>query len=392
MRSNFGWQIVLTRSLSVAAFLTCAAAAWGQTTNSKKLEPPATGNVPQVSDPGTANGMQTRPSAEINGANAEEATGLGSVLGSHFEHGMRGSQQEMKITKVDPNGPASRAGLQPNDRIVSVDGRSFANHRQLIAYLSVLGGRPVSIVFERNGREMSAQLVPGQFQGDHAWLGVLLDEDRNGPNPTFQNQNDQRVPEPNQSAPNSPRSARTPGAADKNAANEKGAEISQVYPNGPAARAGLRPGDVIIQVNGTKVEDAGELIALVHEMKPQTQAEMQILRDNKELKVPVTLGNRNQEYTAQFGPNQFGAGQGGPQPFGAGQWQGNGQFGPGQYGPGQFQGGQFGGPFPQGPGWQGQMGFNPNDQQLTQQNQRIEDELKQLREEIKQLREQLQKK
>ena len=43
------------------------------------------------------------------------------------------------------------------------------------------------------------------------------------------------------------------------------AEISQVYPNGPAARAGLRSGDVIVQVNGQKVEDAAELVALVQQ-------------------------------------------------------------------------------------------------------------------------------
>jgi S1-C subfamily serine protease len=303
------------------------------------------------------------------------------VLGAHFEHGTRGAQQELKITQVDPNSPASRAGLQPNDRLVSVDGRTFANHRQLIAYLSVLDGRPVSVVFERNDREMSAQLFPGQFQGDHAWLGVLLQEG-NAVQPTFQNQNGQNPPAQNQGGQASAQSPKTPSAADKTSPKEKGAEISQVYPNGPAAHAGLRPGDVIIQVNGTKVEDAGELVALVHEMKPQSQADLQIVRDNKPLKVPVTLGSRNQEYTAQFGPGQFGPGQFGQGQFGPGQ-PGPQQFGPGAYGPGQF---------PQGPGWQGQgqMGINPNE--FRQQNQRIEDELKQLREEIKQLREQMQKK
>ena len=145
---------------------------------------------------------------------------------------------------------------------------------------------------------------------------------------------------------------------------------------------------MIVQVNGQRVDDAAELVAAVHEMKPQTQADLQVLRDNKEIKIPITLGSRNQELAqfggqGQFGPGQFGPGQGGP-----------GQFGPNQFGPGQpWQGpGQFPGPRT----WQGQEGaaaYGPNDfQRIIQQNQQIQDELKQLREEIKRLREQNQKK
>jgi PDZ domain-containing secreted protein len=405
MRSNFGWQSVLTRSLSVSAVLAwTTAAAWGQASDPNKptSEPSSAGNISRTADPVANSGQNTR-ATETNATNPKEATGIGTVMGAHFDHGMRGAHTELKITTIDPNSPANQAGLQPNDRLIAVDGRTFANPRQLIAYLSVLGGRPVPVVFERNGREMTVQLFPGQFQGDRAWLGVLLEENnndqpqtfqnRNGQNPSGQNPSAQTPPGSNQN-PQQPSSAHSPNAsavAGKNAA-EEGAEISQVYPNGPAARAGLRSGDVIIQVNGQKVDDPAELVALVHEMKPQSQAELEVMRDNKQIKVPVTLGSRNQEYMAQFGPGQGGQGQFGPQQFGPGQygpgpWQGNGQFAPGQN-PGQFPQGQ-------GPGqWQGQAGFNANDlnQQLTQQNQRIEDELKQLREEIKQLREQLQKK
>jgi S1-C subfamily serine protease len=320
MRSNFGWQMALTRSLTVGALSACATVAWGQTSNPNPNtpEPSPAGNVSQTSDPAPVTTRQQTRSTESNATNLHEATGTGPVLGAHFEHAARGAQQQLKITTIDPNSPASQAGLQQNDRLIAVDGRSFANPRQLIAYLSVLGGRPVPVVLERNGREMTVQLFPGQFQGDRAWLGVLLEENNNEQTPIGRNQPGQSPPRQNQTGERSPT---TPGAANPNAtAEQKGAEISQVHPNGPAARAGLRSGDVILQVNGTKVDDAAELVALVHEMKPQTQAELEVMRDNKQIKVPVTLGSRTQEYTAQFAPGQFGQGQ----------------FGPGQGGPQQF--------------------------------------------------------
>jgi hypothetical protein len=124
---------------------------------------------------------------------------------------------------------------------------------------------------------------------------------------------------------------------------------------------------VILQINGQKVDDAAELVADIHEMKPQTKAELTISRDNQEQKIPVTLGNRNEEFA-------------------------EGQMPPGQFGPNRGQFGQFPPRFPQ--GFAGQNFGHPQQshQQLIEQNQRIEQELRQLREEIKQLREQLQKK
>jgi membrane-associated protease RseP (regulator of RpoE activity) len=429
MRSNFGWQALLTRTLAVGAVLAWTTAmTQAQLSNPtpNRPEPRPSGQTsPTTADPAqhtagqpatdpnavnrdatnrdAANGTGTNRDA-ANGAatNQVEATGTGHVLGAHFEHGARGAQQELKITTVDANSPAGQAGLQPNDRLVSIDGRSFANHRQLIAYLSSLDGRPVPVVFERNGRQMQIQLFPGRFQGDHAWLGVQLEDEQaaqtfanqNGPGQPGQNGQGQPAQNPQsqngQNAQVSGQSSNTPGANKNAAADDKGAEISDVYPNGPAARAGLRPGDVITEVNGQKIEDAADLVALIHEMKPQAQAQFEVLRDNKSTKMPVTLGSRNQEYAAQFGPNQNGPQYGpqGPAPYGAQP------YGAQQYGPQQFQGYPQQGPW-QGQGQaQGQVGYGQNDiaQQVTQQNQKIEEELKQLREEIRQLREAIQKK
>ena len=276
----------------------------------------------------------------------------------------------MRVISVEANSPAGQAGLQADDRVISADGRQFKKARHLEAYLSAQTGRPVPLVIDRNGRQSTIEIVPVPTQGAHGWLGVLLQEPgqrdnaqpgQNGSNTQNGQQRTARLERPEQSGDSRSRSGR-------------------LAPDGPAARGGLRQGDIIVQVNGKEIDDAAELVADIHEMKPQTKVEFTVLRDNQEQKIPVTLGNRNEEFAE-------GQGQPGPGQFGPGQF--GGPF-PGQMPPRQFPGGPNG-PFVGGQDFGNQNGQQMH-QQLMEQNQRIEQELKQLRDEVKQLREQLQKK
>jgi serine protease Do len=68
-----------------------------------------------------------------------------------------------------------------------------------------------------------------------------------------------------------------------------GALVSQVEPDSPGAKAGLKVGDVITQVNGKKVDDAGQLQVVISQQRPGTKVDLGIIRDGKSQTVPVTL-------------------------------------------------------------------------------------------------------
>jgi len=78
----------------------------------------------------------------------------------------------------------------------------------------------------------------------------------------------------------------------------RGVLITGVLQNGPAARAGVRPGDVITQVSGQGVSNVSELLTRVAAIKPGTEAQFQVQRGESALTLSVTVGLRPKPPTA----------------------------------------------------------------------------------------------
>jgi serine protease Do len=77
----------------------------------------------------------------------------------------------------------------------------------------------------------------------------------------------------------------------------QGALVSTVEPGGPAEKAGLKAGDVILGYNGKPVNDADELPRVVAATKPGTTATMEVWRDGKRQNLQVTTTELKQEPT-----------------------------------------------------------------------------------------------
>lgn len=77
-------------------------------------------------------------------------------------------------------------------------------------------------------------------------------------------------------------------------ANLYGAQIVQLVPGGPAAQAGLKPGDVVTQFNGTAVMGSTDLLNAILSTKPGTNVTLTIWRNGAYQNVTVTLGTKPQ--------------------------------------------------------------------------------------------------
>jgi serine protease DegQ len=73
---------------------------------------------------------------------------------------------------------------------------------------------------------------------------------------------------------------------------DQGVIITGVLQNGPAAKAGIRPGDVITQVADKNVHNVSELLSSVAALKPGTAATFEVLRQSSKLSLEVTPGLR----------------------------------------------------------------------------------------------------
>jgi serine protease Do len=74
--------------------------------------------------------------------------------------------------------------------------------------------------------------------------------------------------------------------------HDLGLEITSVYPDDPAAKAGVKVGDILVTFAARPVKDIGQLYELVGRQPPGRRVKLELLRDNAEVEVEVRLGIR----------------------------------------------------------------------------------------------------
>jgi serine protease DegQ len=74
----------------------------------------------------------------------------------------------------------------------------------------------------------------------------------------------------------------------------EGVVLRGVQRSGPAAKAGLEPGDVMLTINGQAVKNRRAMLNQISQLAPGTAAKVRVSRDGKEVELQVTVGERPQ--------------------------------------------------------------------------------------------------
>ena len=89
-----------------------------------------------------------------------------------------------------------------------------------------------------------------------------------------------------------------------NLARPQGALLTRVSPDSPAQKAGLKPGDIILQYNDAQIMRASDLLNLLNRAKPNDAFHVQIQRDGKRMIARGTLAYAPNDVRAQSGDQQ----------------------------------------------------------------------------------------
>ena len=89
----------------------------------------------------------------------------------------------------------------------------------------------------------------------------------------------------------------------------EGALVASVDASGPAAKAGLKVGDVILKVNGQPIVASGDLPAYIGQRDPGDKVQMEVWRQGHAETLAATLGNANDK-AAKLASNDQAVGKG----------------------------------------------------------------------------------
>ncbi len=243
-------------------------------------------------NPGNSGGPLFNMRGEVVGVNSaviSNAQGIGFAVpinmvkdllpnlldNGHVERGWLGmtvveepGKHSAQVVDVYPGGPAAAAGLRAGDRVTTINGRPVDSYLQLLRKISLLApGTMVRMGVQRGtaAREFTARVAERPVrpspagspsgsldsQGDLDRLGLTVSD--------LDSESASRV------------GARSPF----------GAWVVQVVPNGPAAKAGVRLGDVVVEAAGQRVASVESFRSALAERSAGSRLTLEVERQGK---------------------------------------------------------------------------------------------------------------
>ena len=178
------------------------------------------------------------------------------------------------VATVQPDTPAARAGLRAGDVVRAVDGARVESPRDLaVAVAGVKPGVETKLDVLRNGEARAVHLTVAEMPGEERVS--VGDND----SPGRQRLGLALAP----LAPELRARLALPDGTD-------GVVVAEVEPGSPAAKAGVRPGDVITDVGGQAVASAGAAVTALKARTSEPVA-LRVLRDGRAMFLAVSPGS-----------------------------------------------------------------------------------------------------
>ncbi len=200
-------------------------------------------------------------------------------------------EQGALVRVVEPGSPAEQAGLRVQDVIVAVDGQAVDDTHLLgDLILKYKPGDSVELKVQRDSQQQTLRATLVQWPANLPLPGAPSES----PLPPARPPLTPGAPTPGAPAylglqfqPLTPELAR-----ERNLRIEQGALVLRVEPDGPAAQAGLKVGDVITAVDGRTLNRTYTLSDAVRDRKPGEILELTILREDGEHTIRLKLAER----------------------------------------------------------------------------------------------------
>ncbi len=193
------------------------------------------------------------------------------------------------LSGARPRSPAQEAGLKAGDRIVEIEGRKIEFAAQVKHELSRrYAGDKLKIAFLRDGKRMEKEvaLVDRLPPYEHPFLGVL----------PMRPVGEAAEPAKDAKAAQAPKEAQgvqpeaKPGG--KPQPKPAGVRVRWVYPDGPAAKSGLKAGDVLVTLAGEAISDAEQLRTRLADRQPGESVALEFVREGKTQKAEIKLASQ----------------------------------------------------------------------------------------------------
>jgi C-terminal processing protease CtpA/Prc len=261
---------------------------------------------PLFGNPATAYGQTKRIEKQV--IVHKDGLRLGVILSTipEKEKGHSGIEHGAYVLSVLKDSPAEKAGLKKGDIILKMDGTTIETPADVVNVLSQTEDEEtISVTIQRGERKLTVTVVPESFSREEmvwipepesfslrmkkflplfkeqiqtlrtvskgGYLGVHVDELTDQLKEYFGVQN--------------------------------GVLIKEVIEDSPAEKAGLKAGDIIMEISGKKIEDYQDLIRVINYYDPGDKLKIKIMRKGKKKTIEVKLGKK--PFAGWFGKNYF---------------------------------------------------------------------------------------